>query len=156
MKNKRCESKSKINRIICVVVWTVLLLTSCTMPKTDAQNGTNATEGANSQEFTDGTFDSNEEKNTENNVGLNTDADFESDFNSDTEIDTEVMTTLPKAGERSIANLLITALQPVGNTMYIWGGGWNEEDTAAGVEAVTIGVSPRWAEFAKQQNDAYD
>ena len=35
----------------------------------------------------------------------------------------------------SLYHFLKTALQPVGRTVYIWGGGWNEEDTAAGVEA---------------------
>lgn len=62
----------------------------------------------------------------------------------------------PVAGEKSIANLLLTAKQPVGHTMYVWGGGWNEEDTAAGVDATTIGVNPYWAEFASQQTANYD
>ncbi|EET62769.1 hypothetical protein BRYFOR_05120 [Marvinbryantia formatexigens DSM 14469] len=48
------------------------------------------------------------------------------------------------------------ALQPVGSTMYVWGGGWNESDTGAGREACTIGVSPRWKTFASQQTASYD
>lgn len=56
----------------------------------------------------------------------------------------------------SILELLKVALQPVGSTMYVWGGGWNEEDTGAGVEARTIGLSAQWAEFASQQDSAYD
>lgn len=56
----------------------------------------------------------------------------------------------------SILDFLRIATQPVGSTMYVWGGGWNEEDTAAGVEAVTIGVSPVWAEFASKQDASYD
>ncbi len=40
--------------------------------------------------------------------------------------------------------------------MYVWGGSWNEEDTAAGIEACTIGVSPRWAEFAAMQSAHYN
>ena len=148
MKNKRCESKSKINRIISVVLLTVLLLTSCTGPRMDAQNGTTTTEGANSQQFTEGTSDSEDVSNTNSNT--------DNENNSNANQNSEATVQLPQAGERSIANLLLTALQPVGNTMYIWGGGWNEEDTAAGVEAVTIGVSPHWAEFAKLQNDGYD
>ena len=43
---------------------------------------------------------------------------------------------------------LRTALLPVGSTMYVYGGGWNEADTGAGIEAVTLGVSAEWAEFA--------
>lgn len=45
----------------------------------------------------------------------------------------------------TLENLLKTALLPIGNTMYIYGGGWNEEDTGAGIEAMTIGVSHKWA-----------
>ena len=32
----------------------------------------------------------------------------------------------------TIENLLYTALQPVGSTMYIWGGGWDGEDSGSG------------------------
>ncbi|MGN0484609.1 MAG: hypothetical protein ACI4HI_13760 [Lachnospiraceae bacterium] len=66
------------------------------------------------------------------------------------------MTTLPQAGVRSFENLLKTAMEPVGQTMYIWGGGWNEADTGAGEEAVHIGVSPNWAAFAEKQDASYD
>lgn len=40
--------------------------------------------------------------------------------------------------------------------MYIWGGGWNEEDTGSGIESVTIGLSPTWAQFAAQQSSGYN
>lgn len=60
------------------------------------------------------------------------------------------------AGKKSIGNLLLTALWPLGNTMYVWGGGWNEADDGAGIEAVSIGVSPRWKTFADQQSKNYD
>jgi hypothetical protein len=40
--------------------------------------------------------------------------------------------------------------------MYIWGGGWDDADTDSGGEAVRIGVSPRWAEFASEQDASYD
>ena len=58
--------------------------------------------------------------------------------------------------ENTYDELLKKAMAPVGFTMYIWGGGWNEEDTGAGVEAVTIGVSPQWSDFAMQCNTFYD
>ena len=48
------------------------------------------------------------------------------------------------------------ALQPVGQTMYVWGGGWNEADTGAGEEALTIGVSPNWKVFFEGQSRYYD
>ena len=58
--------------------------------------------------------------------------------------------------DASMDDLFQNALLPVGSTMYIWGGGWNEADTGAGVEAVTIGLSPRWKEFADAQDASYD
>ncbi len=59
-------------------------------------------------------------------------------------------------GVHTIKNLLLTCLEPVGKTMYIYGGGWNEEDTGAGVEAVSIGLSSTWKEFYDKQNSSYD
>ncbi len=56
----------------------------------------------------------------------------------------------------SYDRLLTTAMMPVGQTMYIYGGGWNEPDTGAGPEAVSIGLSPRWKEYADAQNSSYD
>lgn len=56
----------------------------------------------------------------------------------------------------SIARLLLLAKEPLGRTMYVWGGGWNETDTGAGVEACSLGMSSAWEEFAKKQNESYD
>lgn len=56
----------------------------------------------------------------------------------------------------TIRHLLEVALQPVGKTMYVWGGGWNQKDTGSGLESTTIGVSPRWEEFFRKQTPAYD
>ena len=58
--------------------------------------------------------------------------------------------------QQSIERLLFLAKEPLGKTMYVWGGGWNEEDSGAGVETVTLGVSPAWERFAKKQDAAYD
>ncbi|MBO5510013.1 MAG: hypothetical protein J5962_06100 [Lachnospiraceae bacterium] len=55
-----------------------------------------------------------------------------------------------------LSNLIDTALEPLGSTMYVWGGGWNEEDTGAGIEAITMGLSPRWAQFTALQDSTYD
>ncbi len=60
------------------------------------------------------------------------------------------------AGKRTVKNALLTALQPVGNTLYIYGGGWNQADTGAGTEAVTLGVSAQWQSFFRQQNASYN
>lgn len=56
----------------------------------------------------------------------------------------------------TLLDFLKIATQPVGQTMYIWGGGWNEADTGAGTEAVTLGVSPQWAAFAAKQTGNYN
>lgn len=55
-----------------------------------------------------------------------------------------------------LKKLLTTALLPLGETAYVWGGGWNEEDDAAGIEACTIGVSPGWKTFADGITSEYD
>ena len=57
---------------------------------------------------------------------------------------------------KSIKGFLETGLKPLGTTMYIFGGGWNEEDTGAGKEARTIGLSAKWAEFAEKQTSSYN
>lgn len=62
----------------------------------------------------------------------------------------------PEPDPPTIADFLRIAIQPVGQTMYVWGGGWSQEDTGAGVEAVTLGLSPRWAEFAAAQDSSYN
>ncbi len=64
--------------------------------------------------------------------------------------------TTAQPGTRSLLNLLLTAKVPLGHTMYVWGGGWNEADTGAGVEAVSIGESPRWYTFYEMQNSSYN
>lgn len=48
------------------------------------------------------------------------------------------------------------ALIPVGHTMYVYGGGWNEEDTFASREATAIGESPAWRQFFNTQSCQYD
>ena len=56
----------------------------------------------------------------------------------------------------SMKKLLTIALLPLGETAYIWGGGWNEEDDGAGIEARTLGVSPSWKTFADAITSEYD
>lgn len=65
---------------------------------------------------------------------------------------------LPKAtpGEKTVKNLLLTSLQPVGSTMYIWGGGWQDETTGEDNGSNHIGVLPEWKEFFLKQDSTYD
>ena len=58
-------------------------------------------------------------------------------------------------GERTLKNLLSTALLPIGNTLYVYGGGWNWQDDGGSPEASTIGVSPYWSDFFSKQDASY-
>ena len=73
-----------------------------------------------------------------------------------TTVPTEPPTTEPVPQGPTLTDFLSISTLPVGNTMYVWGGGWNEEDTAAGIEAVTLGLSPQWATFASWQDSSYN
>lgn len=56
----------------------------------------------------------------------------------------------PSSG-KTIKNFLLGALQPVGNTLYIWGGGHDEAD------ATRKGVNPQWGTFFnKNASKSYD
>lgn len=74
-------------------------------------------------------------------------------FNSDTQQTNQQEDTVDS---RTLEKFLKTAMEPVGQTMYVWGGGWNEEDTAAGTEAKTIGVSSQWKDFFEKQDANYN
>ncbi len=49
---------------------------------------------------------------------------------------------------RTIKNYLAGALQPVGQALYVWGGGWNDSNRK--------GVSPTWISWYNSQNSNYD
>ena len=59
-------------------------------------------------------------------------------------------------GVSTVKNFLATAMQPVGETLYVWGGGWNDEDTAASKTTKHIGVWPQWKEFFNSQDRNYN
>ena len=56
----------------------------------------------------------------------------------------------------TLKEFLQIALQPVGTTMYVWGGGWDVTDSGAGIDARTIGVNSQWKKFFDQQTSAYN
>ena len=56
----------------------------------------------------------------------------------------------------TIQVFLETALEPIGTTMYIWGGGWDDGDSESGATSTQIGLSPQWELFAKEQEASYD
>lgn len=56
----------------------------------------------------------------------------------------------------SMQELFETALEPMGSTMYVWGGGWDSDNASAGRSARQLGVSKKWAQFAAGQDADYD
>lgn len=52
-----------------------------------------------------------------------------------------------KPGVRTLKNFLTTALMPVGQALYVYGGGWNWQDTGSGRTARTIGIPYEWLAF---------
>ncbi len=58
-------------------------------------------------------------------------------------------------GEKTLANFLKTALEPVGTTLYIYGGGWDWQDVGASLQARSFGVSSDWIRFFNSQDENY-
>lgn len=56
----------------------------------------------------------------------------------------------------TIKKFLQIAMKPVGKTLYVYGGGWNEEDTGAGKGARRLGISPTWNAFYATQDKNYN
>ena len=53
-------------------------------------------------------------------------------------------------GVKTVKNFLKNALLPVGNTLYIWGGGHDDAD------ATRYGVNPQWENFFNSQDENYN
>ena len=62
----------------------------------------------------------------------------------------------PIPGEKTMRNFLCTGLSALGKVMYVYGGGWNEADDGAGVEATSIGIAPTWEAFTAAQTADYN
>ncbi|MCL2311445.1 MAG: hypothetical protein FWC41_02980 [Firmicutes bacterium] len=63
------------------------------------------------------------------------------------------------AGLCTIKNFLATAMQPVGQTLYIWGGGWFKHEGKDGditYGSNKIGMYPEWKEFYEKQKSDYN
>ena len=56
--------------------------------------------------------------------------------------------TAESTGSKTIKNYLAGALKPVGQALYVWGGGWND--------STRKGVSPTWKQWYDSQNSSYD
>ena len=58
-------------------------------------------------------------------------------------------------GRRTLKNLLCTALQPVGTTLYVYGGGWNWQDNGPCRQAMDRGVLESWHAFFREMGPNY-
>ena len=58
-------------------------------------------------------------------------------------------------GERTVMNFIKTSLMPVGTTLYVFGGGWDWQDTGSAIQARTLGVSDDWVRFFNSQDENY-
>jgi len=59
-------------------------------------------------------------------------------------------------GERSLKNLIMTAFEPMGTTLYVYGGGWDFQDIGSDYQAMSIGVSDLWVDFFNSQDSSYN
>ncbi|MBQ9437902.1 MAG: L,D-transpeptidase family protein [Lachnospiraceae bacterium] len=59
-------------------------------------------------------------------------------------------------GLKTIKNFLATELSLTGHVLYIYGGGWNYEDTGSSEEAVSIGFPKSWTSFFEEQDENFD
>lgn len=56
----------------------------------------------------------------------------------------------------TLSDFLRTSLQPKDQVLYVWGGGWNEEDTGGNEEANSMGLAPSWKTFFDANKENYD
>ena len=60
------------------------------------------------------------------------------------------------AGKRTLANFIQTALEPLGSTLYVYGGGWDYQDVGSSHLTRTTGLSPSWKEFFEANDSSYE
>ncbi len=58
-------------------------------------------------------------------------------------------------GLKTLKNFLATAMEPVGTTLYVYGGAWNWQDTGASMQASSIGLPQSWVDFFQRQTADY-
>ena len=58
-------------------------------------------------------------------------------------------------GLRTLKNFIATAFQPLGTTLYVFGGGWDFQDVGTSFEGRTIGISKNWVKFFDKQTSNY-
>jgi len=58
-------------------------------------------------------------------------------------------------GLKTLKNFISTAFQPLGTTLYVFGGGWDFQDLGTAYEGRTIGISSNWVKFFDDHNENY-
>ena len=58
-------------------------------------------------------------------------------------------------GQRTLLNFLRTAMMPAGNCLYVYGGGWNWQNTGSGTQSVSIGYQSTWNDFFHLMDSDY-
>ena len=58
-------------------------------------------------------------------------------------------------GKKTLKNFLATAFQPLGTTLYIFGGGWDYQDIGTANMGRSIGVCKDWVKFFDEQTANY-
>lgn len=58
-------------------------------------------------------------------------------------------------GLRTIRNLLLTATEPIGTTLYVYGGDWNWQDTSGSRYSNQIGIPQSWKDFYASNSAGY-
>ncbi len=59
-------------------------------------------------------------------------------------------------GEKTLKNLIGTALEPVGAALYVYGGGWDWQDENSSNRSMTIGLPQSWTDFFNEQGLDYN
>lgn len=65
---------------------------------------------------------------------------------------------VPVSGEpglRTVRNFLANALMPVGNALYVYGGGWNWQDNAASDQTRSVALPESWQRFFQSRTADY-
>lgn len=55
----------------------------------------------------------------------------------------------------TLTDFLRHAIEPKDQVLYVWGGGWNEDDTGGNEDSMTIGLVPSWKEFYEANKNGY-
>lgn len=58
-------------------------------------------------------------------------------------------------GLATLKNFLKTAFMPMGKVLYVFGGGWNWQDSGPGLPARTIGLTQSWLDFSEVHKTGY-